>query len=62
MGGGLGALLFFCHLENALKVLISFRMSPVATFWDDWVDMITWRKNKKRNKQTRIRDVFSGKK
>ena len=32
MGGGLGALQFFGHLKRALELLISVRMSLLATF------------------------------
>ena len=52
VGGGLGALHFFGHLKKALELLISVRMSPLATFSDHWVDTITPGKNtakKKRN-------------
>ena len=63
-GGGLGALRFFGHLRRTLELLISVRMSPLATFQDHWVDTTTpgEKNNKKTNKWTRICDLSSCKK
>ena len=42
---------FFGHSKRALELFIFVRMSPLATFWDHLVDMITpGKKNKKTNK------------
>ena len=49
--GGLGALLFFWSLKNALEILFFVRMSPLVTFYDHWVDMITPEKKKKISTQ-----------
>ena len=43
---------FFGHLKRALELFISVRMSPLATFWDSWVDTITPGGKNKTNKQT----------
>ena len=54
MGGGLGALRFFGHLKRELELLISVRMSPLASS----VDTITHgKKNKKRNKEKTNKDA-----
>ena len=55
VGGGLGALQFFCHLKKALELSISVTMSPLATFEDNWVDTITPGEKTKNNKQTNKR-------
>ena len=68
VGGGLGALQFFGHFKRALELLISVKMSPIVTFQIHSVDTITPGKksnkktSKKKNKQTRIRDLSSRKK
>ena len=61
VGGGLGALHFLCHLKRVLELLVSVRVNPLAIFSDNWVNTITAGKKQKTNKQTRIRDLSSGK-
>ena len=50
VGGSLCALQFFGHLKRALELLVSVRISPLATLKDHLVDTITT--GKKTKKQT----------
>ena len=50
VGGGLGTLQIFGHLKRALELLISVRMSPIATFEDHSVDTITPREKQQKKK------------
>ena len=44
---------FYGGLKGTLELLISVRMSPLATFYDYWVDtIIPAKKQQKANKQT----------
>jgi len=65
VGGGLVALQLFGHLKRALK-LFSVRMSPFTKFEGHWVDtMNPGEKKQQKTKEplnTRICDLFSGKK
>ena len=54
MGWGLVALHFFGHLKRALELLISVRMSPLATFYDYWVGTITPGEKKQTNKHVSV--------
>ena len=47
VGGGLGALQFFGHLKRALELLISVRMSPLATLTNESIRSLL---EKKKNK------------
>jgi hypothetical protein len=59
VGGSLGALHFFGYLKRALELLTPVPMSPPTILYDNWVDTIPLGK---KNKQTRIRYLSSGKK
>ena len=57
MGGGHGAL-HGPHLKRALELFIAVRMSPLATFLDHLVDMMTPEKKKKKKKKKKNAPVI----